>query len=233
MDVLPLYKKLSVPIYHYPLPQQLHSIKEQLLRKYGTMKRTKREIRKKYRCFLSENAIWKTKVYIPEVTVHAVPPVNPRVTLINVMARGLLPPKKFDYVSYIRNQGLKPNPYKSFSDKRRPPFCFGFYVPSFKKLEDIVDNLGARGLIDGAIVVNAVWYLKLGRPVNLSKLVKTNIFVSSTSNFKAVTGVIDGVKVTVFNTGTIRLVRATTPEIAENVVGKTYGVITESKALMG
>lgn len=231
---LPVYRQVSVPIYYYPPPQELQAIKELLVKKYGTVKRAKHELRRRFRCFLSENAIWRTKVYVQPVDESVEPPVKPRVTLINVMARGVKPLKDFDYLSFLRERGFKLNPYRSMSgDENKTPFCFGFYSSTFDKLASLVDDLGKRGLVDGAIIVNAVWYLRLDKPIDLSKLVNTGMFVSSMSNFKAVTGIVEGVKVTVFNTGTIRVVRAPTPEIARDVLGKTYAIMLNSNAIIG
>ena len=227
---LPVYKNLSVPLYYYPTPLELRTIKEILVRQYGTIKRAKAELRRRYKCFLSENAIWKTRVPEDEIDIYAKPPEYPRPVLINVMARGIVNPEETDYMSVLRGR-VKLNPYRTPEGFKNPPFCFGFYAKKFETVEELVDELGRSGLIDGAMIVNTVWYMKLGRQVNLGKLARSGYFVSMISNFKAVLGVIDGIKVTVFNTGIVRIVRAPIPAIANEIAEKLYGLLLHLNAV--
>ena len=83
------------------------------------------------------------------------------------------------------------------------------------------------------MIVNGVWYAKFDRPINLLKLSRTGYFLFNVnSGFKAVTGRILTYTVTVFNTGTVRILSAPTPERARKALGHVYGIIKRFNAFI-
>jgi len=213
----------NVPLYLYPLdPSALRSY---LIARYGSLKRGKEAMRREFRCFLSENAIWR-KLVATKIDDYAEPPVRPSLALTVVMFRGV--DSSFDYVSYLRSKGVEVNPYTSPEN-----LCFGFYCKeSFDKVDEILEELADKHLIRDAMIVNSIWYAKLGRTVNLRRLAETGIFVPSFSNtFKLVTGIIGYSKVAVFYSGTVRIMRALTPEQANDVLGRLYGFMLRHGAV--
>lgn len=221
--LLPLHKKLSVPIYIHPTPSELMKIRQTLASEYGGIKKAKVVLRNQYRCFLSENSIWKVRVHKIDIAGYMEPP--PLVpSLILAMARST---RVSSVIEELRKRGLPPNPYSSLSGS-----CVGFYVDSFEKLEQVVDDLGSAGLITDAMIVNVVWYMKLNRLINLSKLIETGIFAHTASKFKCVTGTIEDSKVTVFNTGTVRILRAPKPDYAKEIAGKVYYILNKYNAIL-
>lgn len=227
-NILPLYRKVSVPIYSHPTPSELMMIRQRLVEQCGGVKKAKSLLRSNYRCFISENAIWQVRVHKIRVNGYIEPPVAVQPTLINAMVRTSVPVGKV--VEALKNIGVPVNPYSSPLDATNA--CIGFYARTFEQLEQIVDRLGTAGLITDAMVVNAVWYMKLGKYVDLYSLVNTGIFVHTSSKFKSVTGTIDDSKITIFNTGTIRIMRAPRPDIARLIAGKVYYLLVSSNSIL-
>ena len=217
-ELLPVYKEYDgVPLYLYP--DNVEEIRQYILERFGSVKRARSLLRNELRCFLSENAIWRRIIRV-DVDTFEPPPAEPRLSLAVVMARGTRP--DFDYVKYLESKGLSVNPY-SFASRE----CIGFYCKNdFSIIDRVLSELAERKLIRDAMIVNGVWYAKLGRPVNLARLVDSGVFVPSTSKaFKLANGVVGTAKVAVFHTGTVRIVRALTPEQARDVLGRVYGLL--------
>lgn len=226
--VLPLYKVVSVPIYSHPTPSELMKMRQVLVSACGGVKKAKSVLRGQYRCFMSENTLWRARIHRVAIDGYAEPPTPVVPTLINVMVRARAPLSVV--AEALVKSGVPINPYSSPSDATGT--CIGFYAKSFEQVERVVDSLGKLGLISDAMIVNAVWYMKLGRIINLLALANTGIFVYAATKFKCVTGTVDDSKVTVFNTGTVRIMRAPRPDIAKSVAGKVYYVLLKSNALM-
>lgn len=226
--ILPIYKKVSVPIYSHPTPSEVMKIREKLFAICGNVKKVKSILRTSYRCFMSENVMWRARVHSVHVDGYAEPPVPVVPTLINVMVRTLVPAPAV--IDALRKFGVSINPYSSPPESTNA--CLGFYTKSFEHVEQVVDELGRAGLISDAMIVNAVWYMRLGRFINLLTLVSTGIFVYAASKFKCVTGTIEDSKVTIFNTGTVRIMRAPRPDIAKSIAGKVYYVLIASNAII-
>lgn len=225
---LPLYKHLSVPVYAHPTPSELLEIRQRLVSEYGSVKKAKTVLRSMFRCYLSENSIWRVRVYRVSVNGYAEPPSHPTPSLINVMTRTMV--RAQDVIEELRRLGVALNPYSSPSVNENA--CVGFYSKSFDQMERVVDSLGRKGMIKDAMILNVVWYLNLGGMVNLQALVDTGVFAFTTSRFKYVTGTIDDSKVAVFNTGNVRILRAPVPDVAKKVAGKVYYLVLESGALI-
>lgn len=224
-DILPLYKMLSVPLYRYPTLTEMRAARDVLLKAFGSYKAAREYIRDRYSCYLSQAVLWRS-MYVQSLTPKpADPPVEPRLVVANVVMRGAAPLSKVNYEAALAELGVtKLNPYRTRSpDKPRP--CVGFYSQSMEQIEAVVDELGRRGLIEGAIIVNAVWSAKLGRPMNVRPLVEAGM-VLSLSTPKTIKGYIGGVLVTIFPTkGVVRINGAPTPEIAMNTLRMTYGLL--------
>jgi len=222
--MLPVYKWYGdVPLYLYP--PTLDKLRAEIVKRYGSLKRAREYIRKQFKCYLSENAIWKRIVRVP-VDEYEEPPVEPKLSLAVVMVRGAR--KDFNYIEYLMSKGLPVNPYSYAGEGE----CFGFYCKGdFTIIDRVVGELAMNKLIKGAIIVNAVWYARLNRRVNLARLSNTGLFVPSTSSFKMVSGVIETAKVAVFHTGTVRIVRALTPEQAREILGKVYAIMRRHGAI--
>jgi len=224
MPLFTVYKWYGdVPLYLYPL--DISGMRRYLIEKYGSLKRGKEALRREYRCFLSENAIWR-KVMAAHVDSYIEPPVSPNLILSVVMFRGTDP--SFNYVEYLLSKGVSINPYTASES-----LCFGFYCKGdFKKVDEILGELSEKHLIRDGMIVNAIWYAKLGRPVNLRRLAESGLFVPSLSNtFKLVIGVVEYSKVAVFYSGTIRIMRALTPEQAKDILGRVYAVMLKYRVL--
>lgn len=226
--VLPLYKYVSVPIYSHPTPSEIMSIRQVLVTRCGGVKKAKAVLRSMYRCFLSENTIWRVRVHVVRVPGYVEPPAPVVPTLINVMVRAKAPVG--EVVTALEGHGVPINPYSSPAGSAGG--CVGFYVKSFEQLEEIADSLGRAGLITDAMIVNAVWYMKLGKFIDLRALVNTGAFVPTASKFKCVTGTVEDSKVTVFNTGAVRIMRAPRPDLAKTVAGKVYYLILANNAII-
>jgi len=213
----------DVPLYLYPF--DVNALRNYLLSRYGSLKRGKDALRREYRCFLSENAIWR-RVLATHIDDYVEPPAKPTLVLSVVMFRGTNP--EFDYVSYLQSKGVDINPYTSPEN-----LCFGFYCKhDFSILDEILGELAEKHLIRDAMIVNSIWYAKLDRRVNLRRLAETGLFVPSFSNtFKLVTGIVEYSKVAIFYTGTIRIMRALTPEQAMDVLGRVYALMLKHGAL--
>ena len=225
LKLLPVYKRYGdVPLYLYP--ENLEELRKYIVEKYGSIKKARPFIRRDLRCFLSENAIWK-KVIRVDVEKYTEPPVEPRLSLAVVMARGTR--KNFDYVGYLQSKGLDVNPYSYAGEGE----CFGFYCKNdFSIIDRVLSELAEKKLIKGAMIVNAVWYARLDRPVDLGKLINSGVFIPSTSQaFKMVTGIVGTAKVAVFHTGTIRIVKALTPEQARDILGRVYALLVKYGAI--
>jgi len=224
MSLFTVYKWYgNVPLYLYPL--DMSSMRKYLIEKYGSLKRGKEALRHEYRCFLSENAVWR-KVMVTHVDSYIEPPVSPNLILSVVMFRGTTP--NFNYVEYLHSKGVNINPYTTSES-----LCFGFYCKdNFSKLDEILGELSEKHLIKDAMIVNSIWYTKLGRHVNLRRLAESGLFVPSFSNtFKLVTGVVEYSKVAIFYSGTIRIMRALTPEQAKDILGRVYALMLKYRAL--
>lgn len=227
IELIPVYKYYGdVPLYLYP---NIDELRRRIVEKYGSIKHAKRHIREELRCFLSENAIWK-KFVRTDVEDYAEPPVEPKLYLAVVMVRGTK--ENFNYIDYLRSRGLPINPYSYASSYGNSGKCFGFYCSNFSIIDEVLSELAEKKLVDSAMIVNSVWYARLGKPVNLNKLVESGFFVPSTSRaFKLVTGVLGTSKVFVFHTGTVRIMRALTPEQAKSVLGKVYALMARYGAI--
>lgn len=232
IDVLPLYKQLSVPLYRYPTKVELAATIEHLLGKLGKLKNIKAEVRQAYRCLISETAITLPKVVplkVPE-GVKAQPPVEPACKLVVIAARGRLPASEFDYAAALSKLGVsRMTPYRSPAGAEKP--CFGFYTSNFDQAERVVDELGRMGAIEAAAVVNAIWYARLGRPLNARHLMEYG-FVPLVDAPRSLTGVVDGVKVVIFAPrGTVNISGATSPEVARSALASLYKILVASRAL--
>jgi len=220
--MLPIYRMVdSVPVYRYPRPDEIREIIEWAMSSAGTRKRAQALIRKKYRCYLSVNIMFKNFVRNP-IPYYAEPPVlSLKHLVVTGRARG-----RCNVIKRLEEMGLSVNPYSSFS--RRRGKCFGFYCKSYDELFSIVERLGK--CIDGVIINNAVWTMDVGRHINLRKLIDAGFAPSL--RWGGVHGVVEWWKVTVFHTGKIRINGATTPEDARLVAGKLYGLLLKLGAIM-
>lgn len=227
IPALPLYARVSVPLYHYPDYGWVEKLRREILSHFGSLKAGKDIVRREYRCFFSENFIWK-KIFIIEDIGEEVPPNPPVLSLLVIMCRGALPADKVDYGSIIRSMGLKPNPYVGSRDEP----CVGFYAKSFDEAVKAVDRLGREGVIRDAMIVNGVWHMTLPSRINIAVLAKQGIFIPSTRGFDSATAYIDGAAVTVFRRGKVRIAKATTQETAERIARKTYYLLLTSRSLL-
>jgi len=220
-----IYKTYGdVPLYMYPV-DKLFEMKKSAIDEYGGSKKAKEGISKKYKCFLSGDAVWR-KIYTTDVEEYVDPPVEPKLAVSVIMFRGTDP--SFDYISYLYTKGVKINPYS-----RRESLCFGFYCrDNLSKADEILGELADRKLIDSAMIVNSVWYAYLNKPVNLRNLTESSIFVMSFSDaFKLVHGVVRYAKVAVFHTGTVRILKAPTEKHARDILGRVYALMLKYKAI--
>lgn len=229
VHLFPVYMSKPVPIYLHPSPSMLRSLVESLKRVHGSYREARRVMRRALRCFISENTIWKCRVHGVRVDGYSEPPAPPVLTHAVVMVRGAT-----DLVSLlgeIRSLGVRVNPYAVPAPGPGDYSCAGFYAGSFEEIERVVSTLGERGVICDAMIVNAVWYMRLGSLVDLRALTSTRYFVP-TLRFNAVVGTIEESKVIVFSTGTVRINRALSPQDARAVAGKLYYLLRESGALL-
>lgn len=228
INMFPVYKKYgNVPLYIYPDNNRLRS----LIEKYGSVKKAKQVLRSTYRCFISENSYGRGSVVI-DVDVYEEPPVSPVPVLLNVMCRTSKHGRHLvtRVVRELEKMNVKINPY-TYASKGS---CIGFYPKSFRELDNIMKWLVDRGLIEACMIVNGVWYARFGVPVNLVRLMETGVFILSASkSFKLVKGVIGRSSVSVFHTGTVRITNAYTPEQAQEVLGKVYGLMKRYNAIEG
>ena len=221
IELIPVYKYYGdVPLYLYP--SNIDEIRSLAIKRYGSLKKAKTQIREELRCFLSENAIWKRTVRA-DVEDYVEPPVEPMLRNAVVMMRGTR--EDFDYIEYLYSRGLSPNPYSNRE-------CVGFYCKDFSMIDKVISELAERRLIKSAMIINGVWYARLGKPVNLYKLVESGFFVPSISRaFKLAVGTLGASKIFVFHTGTIRMMPVLTPEQAKTVLGKVYALMIKHGAI--
>lgn len=224
-EYMPLYKMLSVPLYRYPSIDDFNALKSAYIGKFKTKKEFKKFVRDKYRCYLSENSIWKLSRKYIDVDYEADLPESliPSPSVVVVMFRKLSPSAD----DYIKSLNLKVNIFSNANKE----LCGGFYSKSFEDAEYVVNRLGESNLIRDAMIVNATWFLKLNQYPNLFKLKDSGIFVPSINNRKAVEGSIRDSKVIIFATGTIHILKAVTPEIAYEIARKTYGILKRYGAI--
>ena len=216
-EYLPLYKALSVPLYHYPTSRDFERIVEALGRGLPTKRALKDVLRERYRCYLSEVGIWRRLAERgADVDAEADPPSPPSPALVVVMYRRLRP----DAEDVVRSLGLRPSVYSGAS-----PACGGFYARSFEDAERAVDELGRRGAIADAMIVNATWTMRLGRSVNIFRLAESGVFVPSVRNRRIVVGRVGDAAVVVSASGVVYMAKAVTPEIAYSVARKVCGLV--------
>lgn len=226
MDVdeyLPIYKMLSVPLYYYPSIDDFNALKRAYIDKFETKKEFKNFVRNKYRCYLSENSVWKLSRKYIDIDYEADLPEAPMPSVVVVMFRKLSPSAD----DYIKSLNLKVNFFSNANKK----LCGGFYSKNFEDVEYAVNKLGENNLIKDAMIVNATWFLRLNQQLNLFKLKDSGIFVPSVKNKKSVNGNIRDAKIIIFSTGTIYILKAVTPAIAYKIARKTYGVLKKYGAI--
>lgn len=227
---LTLYKRVAgVPIYLYPTPAQIKEIRDEYVSRVGTLKRTRVLMRGEYRCFLSENALWKTRRMGLQLHEYVEPPSEPKLANLVVMGRATNSDCVDEAVSLLRKMGVKPNPYRS-----RRGRCFGFYVSDMSMLDAVVEKLAERNLVEALMLTNGIWYVKLADKISFAPLIKSKLFIVTTSkSFKYIQTYIEHYSVNLFPTGKARIILALTPEQAKDVAGRLYALLLRHGAIEG
>jgi hypothetical protein len=215
MSVLDVYRVVNgVPIYMRPLNL------------YDRIKHVPGDIlRKKNRCFLSENSRWKSRVKSIIHTERSPVDFDLKLVKIIVMGRAKSPRDKEECEKTITNMGLRLNPYGMGSE-----VCFGFYAVSFDDIEKVVRALSNR--IDGVAIVNTVWYIKYPAMINLKKLIEVGFTPREEKAFKAVTGVLNYSTVRIFYTGTVGVYAPHTEESVKVLGEQLYDLLRRVGALL-
>jgi len=152
-------------------------------------------VRKKYKCFISENTKWKSRVKTLMYNEHESANYDLELIKIVIMGRSKSREDKLSAENTLSAIGVKLNPYGSASD-----VCFGFYLNSFDEIDDVVRSI--KDKVDAVAIVNTVWYIKYGKMINLKKLIDTLSFTPHGISFKTVSGVVNYSAIRVFYNGT-------------------------------
>jgi len=110
-------------------------------------------------------------------------------------------------------------------------YCAFVTLRDYNSVDDVI-SLVARYL-EGAKIIVSLWYGRLGRYVNLRRLVESNYFVPETSDFfKLVKGLFEDTHVSVFYNGTIRVYAALTPDEGRVYMGRVYALLKRVGAIL-
>lgn len=186
-----------------------------------------RRIRDKYRCFVSENVRWKSRVKsVVHEDVDDSVNFSKKLVRIVIMGRAKNEKDKEEIEKILYNSGIRVNPYGMSS-----PVCFGFYLSDFNKLKKVVELLGDR--VEAVGIVNTVWYLKYNIMLNLRKLIENAGFTPREEKaFKAVMGIVNYSTVRVFYNGTVGVYAPHTPESVDLLGRQLYSLFRKVGSLM-
>lgn len=215
MGILDVYKEVDgVPIYIRPLNlyERIKNIPVPL-------------IRKKYRCFISENARWKSRVKSLEYRDREKTNFDLELVKIVVMGRAKSPEDKVTVENMLTTMGINLNPYGLASD-----VCFGFYLSSFDEMDEVARRL--KGKVDGLTIVNTVWYIKYNIIINLKTLIDRLGFTPRGKAFKTVIGVVNYSTIRVFYNGTVGVYAPHTERSIRVLAEQLYSLFRKVGALI-
>lgn len=183
-------------------------------------------LRKKYRCFISENARWKSRVKsIIHNEVLDSNNYNIKLVKIVVMGRAKSNKDKILAENKLKSNNIKTNPYGIGSDT-----CFGFYTNDFNNLSKIVREI--KNEIDGVSIINTIWYIKYDIMLNLRKLIDVGFTPRQEKKFKAVLGVVNYSTIRLFYNGTIGVYAPHTKNSIEILRKNIYHLLNDVGAII-
>lgn len=188
-------------------------------------KMTVKGVHEAYRCLLSKNFNWKSRVHTTRFKPPAPAPPPEKMELVVVVLTGRAKPgKKEEVIAALKAMGKRINPYS------KGP-CFGFYARTEEEIVETVARIAP--LVEAVAIVNTVVYFNLGRHINLKKVAEAGFVMPSIKTFKDSYGKLNGLTLRVFFNGTIGVYGPIAPDKGEleKVWSTIYWFLREAGAI--